>query len=508
MKPSESLFELIKSLNRTEKGYFKKYSRINELNSQSNYLLLFDAIDNQEKYDEKILLKKFEKSKTFVKQFPVTKNYLNEKILIALDSYHHSICSEAQKLLHSAEILFKKAHYDQSLRILHKAKKIVTREELTSYLLEIHHWEYNIAIEKHDMLLADKINREWKQSILLCQNVQTYRDLFTKMLSLFFEYGRTKNKRILNKINALIKNPALKNESAAITFYSKIRFYDTHLFFWCIKGDRDKIHKYAKKIIALFHSDSEKIRINIDIYLDCLDNILSAAITDKRFQETYYYLNTLKEITKIEKSKNINAKFSFIYYRHLLYYYNYNGDFDKSNKEINGVQQALKLYEDELNQLEKFILFMNISITLFGIENYKSCLFWLNRIRNEISIVLRPEILRFFNIFYLITHYEAGNIDILPNLSKSIYRFLSKTKNLSEFDRIMLSFIRNKLPVITTIKQKIKYFKQLEKRISSFTSILHRENAFYLLGWIESKTENKSFAETIKEKSQLFEITS
>jgi hypothetical protein len=500
MKPTESLFELIKSLNKTEKGYFKKFSQINESNAKSNYMLLFDAIDNQEKYDEEALLKKFKKQ-SFVKQFPVAKNYLHEKILAALNSYDNSDCSDVQSLLHSAEFLIKKALYDQAYKTLQKAKKLVKQQELVSYLLEIHHWEYNIAIEKHDMVLADKINEEWQQSIFLSQNVQTYRSLYTKMATLFHNYGRTKDKKIMDSINALIKNPALENESSAITFYSKIRFYDTHLYYWSIIGDRDQVYAYANKIVRLFHDNPEKIKAYIEIYMDCLKNILSSSLKDKKFNEANYYLETLKEISKSETSKNISAKFFYTYTRQLLYYNNTIGYFDKSIQEIPGILNSLKLYEDALNPQEKSVLYFNISISFFGMMDYKSCLFWLNKIRNEISMVFSPDIHRFIYLFYIITHYELGNIDLLGNLSDTAIRFLSKNNSLREFDRIIFGFTKNKFPLIVSRKDTVEYFTELLEKLKANTAETPRESDLYFFVFVQSKLENQTFAEIIKKNT-------
>ena len=51
MNKKGNLFFLIKSLNQSEKRYFKLFCRT--INVESNYIRLFEAIDKQEVYDEK-----------------------------------------------------------------------------------------------------------------------------------------------------------------------------------------------------------------------------------------------------------------------------------------------------------------------------------------------------------------------------------------------------------------------------------------------------------------------
>jgi len=52
MKPSNELFDLIKSLSKSEKRFFKLQSSLQS--GDKNYVRLFDCIDRMEEYDEEI----------------------------------------------------------------------------------------------------------------------------------------------------------------------------------------------------------------------------------------------------------------------------------------------------------------------------------------------------------------------------------------------------------------------------------------------------------------------
>src|SRR6187402_1741343 len=105
MKITDSLFTLIKSLNKTEKGYLKKNSSFHIINKErNNYIKIFDAIDAQDVYDESKLLKKF-KNERFINQIAVAKNYLYDIILESLESYHKTFTSELISSLNRSEIL-------------------------------------------------------------------------------------------------------------------------------------------------------------------------------------------------------------------------------------------------------------------------------------------------------------------------------------------------------------------------------------------------------------------
>ena len=52
METKDHLFELIKALSKSEKGYFKKVNAFHVKGDQNNYMLVFDTIDKMQVYSE------------------------------------------------------------------------------------------------------------------------------------------------------------------------------------------------------------------------------------------------------------------------------------------------------------------------------------------------------------------------------------------------------------------------------------------------------------------------
>ena len=127
-KASDSLHTLIKSMTKPEKRYFKVFSSRHIIGDSNNYEMLFDAIDKQNIYDEEKLLKKF-KGQPFINRFSISKNRLYAALLKCLDSFHSNSSVEAQlqRQLHAVEILYHKSLYDQSLKLLHSARKVAIK---------------------------------------------------------------------------------------------------------------------------------------------------------------------------------------------------------------------------------------------------------------------------------------------------------------------------------------------------------------------------------------------
>ncbi len=95
MKPKDDLFLLIKSMSKTEKGYFTKFAQMHGGTADGNYLKLYHFIEGMESYDEAELKKSIE-GKKLAKHLSVSKNYLFKFILRALSSFHRDNIPELQ----------------------------------------------------------------------------------------------------------------------------------------------------------------------------------------------------------------------------------------------------------------------------------------------------------------------------------------------------------------------------------------------------------------------------
>jgi hypothetical protein len=130
MEGKNKLYRLIKSMNTSEKRYFKVYASRNLHGAQSSYLQGFNAVNSQKKYNEEAIVKKFE-GKKFVNQFSVTKNYLFNQIIRSLREYASTKNNEkvTYEQLNEIDILENKQLYKVALNKLRKLKKKCLKSE-------------------------------------------------------------------------------------------------------------------------------------------------------------------------------------------------------------------------------------------------------------------------------------------------------------------------------------------------------------------------------------------
>ena len=141
MKPSDSLFRLIRSMSKSEKGYFKKFSSLHVIGKQNNYIRLFDAIDTQQEYNEAAVKKTF-KNEVFIKQLTATKNYLYNLILKSMRIYRSAESPEMQlkDVISDAEILFEKELFTDCETRLEKARRLSEENHFIDFLPYILRW--------------------------------------------------------------------------------------------------------------------------------------------------------------------------------------------------------------------------------------------------------------------------------------------------------------------------------------------------------------------------------
>jgi hypothetical protein len=136
-RSSDTLFQLIKSLKKSEKRNFKLYVKRNSSAEDLKTTQLFDALDNMDIYDEAQLLKK--NKKISKQQLSNIKASLYRQILSSLRLIRNddNIDMQLHEQLDYARILYNKGLYLQSLKTLDKIKENAYANNQLTFLLQV-----------------------------------------------------------------------------------------------------------------------------------------------------------------------------------------------------------------------------------------------------------------------------------------------------------------------------------------------------------------------------------
>ena len=141
---TDTLFQLIQSLEKAEKRNFKLYIKRSSGNEDLKIIELFDALDKLEEYDETTLLKKLPSIKK--PQLSNIKVHLYKQLLASLRLLKStsSIDMQLNEQLDYARILYNKGLYVQSLKILEKLKETAKTHYKFNFLTQVISWEKKI----------------------------------------------------------------------------------------------------------------------------------------------------------------------------------------------------------------------------------------------------------------------------------------------------------------------------------------------------------------------------
>jgi hypothetical protein len=153
MLTPDSLFLLIKSLTKAEKRSFKLFITHYQASGDKVSLLLFNAIDSMEDYNESSVKKKLSKGLPTIEKLGNAKSYLYKQILKNLKNSISDDSSEVKlnNYLLEINILYKKELFKDCLDKIVKAKALAGKYDMLAKLIELDECEINVAWHLNDV---------------------------------------------------------------------------------------------------------------------------------------------------------------------------------------------------------------------------------------------------------------------------------------------------------------------------------------------------------------------
>lgn len=506
---SDDLFQVIKSLSKSEKRYFKLFvSRLND-SQDRKFVKIFDFFDKQKKYDESALLAKEKSIKP--EQLSNLKAHLYKQLLqcLKLCNSVHVVDIEIRELMDYSQILYDKCLYTQCVKTLDKAKKMALKNDRSFILLSI------LELEKLVITKTLAANNEKRVNTIVSEtemvsksikNINDFSNLSLKLNSLYTKIGFIRNKSDFEKVRNLFQNslPTVIHDEK-LSFHEKLYLYYSFVGYYFFIQDFGKGYDYAKKWVLLFEGHPDMIAPKLELYMKGINNLMVAQFKLLKYHE---FIETNKKLAKIRSmpgnSDNIQLmlfKYSYVHEinRHFML-----GDFKGGVSMISAIADDLEKFTSKLDKHQVLIFYYKIACLYFGNENYKEALSWLNKIFNNKDVDLREDIHSFSRILSLISHFELGNTDLVDYYIKSTYRFLLNKGNLHQFQKIILNFLKRLSDEITT-DNLIKEFAGLKEQLLPLANNPYEKRAFIyfdIISWLESKIEQRPVQAIIKEKAK------
>ncbi|MFD0964879.1 hypothetical protein [Pseudofulvibacter geojedonensis] len=505
----EPLFKLIKSLSKSEKRQFKLFVGRLEGNTNAKFLSLFSHLDKSELYDEQIIIKKGIVSK---QQLSNLKANLYKQILksLRLNPAHKNIRVLLREQLDYATILYNKGLYNQSLKVLEKAKTTALEYEEKNLAYEIVELEKVIEtqyITRSIASRADELAVQAKELSKLNVIASKLSNLSLQLYGLLLKVGYVKNEEDYSEVTEYYQDRMPKYNFEELSFREKLWLYKAKLWYSFLIQDFLLCYKYANKWVMLFSEYPKMIEVNPVFYLKGQHYLLESLFLIKhqtQFEETLDKLEENLENGRIIKNDNTET-LGFVYlYTNKMNAYFLKGAFKEGLVLVDEVEALIEKYKNRLDQHHIMLFYYKIGCLFFGAGNNKSCIEYLGRIINNKELKGREDLMCFSRILNLVAHYEEGLDFNLEKQLKSTYRFLLKMNDLHQVQKEMLQFLREVTDIYP--HQIKKAFKNLHTKLKVYEDHPYERRAFLyldILSWLESKIEGKPVDKIIQEKSKV-----
>lgn len=482
------LHDLIKSLKKEEKRFFKIQAKKYSQNDHAFYLKVFDYLNKVDVVDQEVFKKKFKQ----VKGLSSVQTYLYDQILKSLRAQQTNknvdiLLSEG---LIDLQILFNKDLYADAQQVLMELLPIAQLHDKIFFLLQLYEWWFrleNVYFRYRDVddVILNEYVEKYKKSV---NSLEQYHAFRMQLSRLTFKVKNQNPRQVIDFVEEMERSiqdyqPDEKNLSTGIAelqlryFLSSVTRDSKAAYFYCME-----VHKLLKKqpkevfdslgivyystlltalhkapsleeamvvleevnstdwsnvMVAFQYSNSGYITAKINIYL------LTGKLNEgKQFVE--------KCMT--EQKKVFNFSSGFLYYKYALFYYAY-GDYDIAMEIIDKHLEGKK--SNPMNR--NFSAILRI-VMYYEQEEYTLLAYFLTNLRRRL---------------------RDSNVKL--KIEGQFLSFMGKQVNLIYDQRIpaMVTFRNN---LVAELAELPNYEKEI------FTT-------FNLIGWMDSRIHKQPFTQ-------------
>lgn len=505
-RSTDSLFQLIKSLEKSEKRNFKLFVKRNTDTADLKIIQLFDALDKMNDYDEAQLLKKAKGIKK--QQLSNIKAHLYRQILssLRLIKEEDNIDIRLHEQMDHARILYNKGLYLQSLKVLDKLKDTARSYQQLTYLQQALFFEKKIEtlyITRSMQDRADKLAAEADAVHAQLTLVNKLSNLSLQLYSWYIQHGHARNEKDIRSITAFFEKHLPADARQAKGFYEKLYLYQAYVWYAFIRQDFLQYYRYSQKWVDLFVVYPGLMRVETASYIKGMHNLMGAQFNLFRHEKLADTIHQFEQFVKqkhLEENENNRIlAYQYLYTARINLYF-LRGTFTKGLRLVPFLEEMLQQYHLYLDTHRVLVFYYKIASLYFGSGDNEKAIDYLNRIIHQKGN-LRTDLQCYARLLHLIAHYELGNFDLLEYLIKSVYRYMAKMENMSKVEEEMFAFLRRSFKLgAAALKPE---FEKLLVQLKKYEGNPLEARAFaYLdvISWLESKISGVQVQDVIRQK--------
>lgn len=428
------LHDLVRSLSKSEKRYFKLQSQGH--GGGGNYLRIFEILEKQALFDEKELQNAFPEQVT-ANQLHVTKNYLREKILESLRSFHSQISRDAvvKDFLKNVEILFYKELYGQAADELRRAENLAQEYELHTAQIEISRWKRKLeqALHPNRFDRFAEILEEQKQAADALQNNLDHWLNIVRISQNFMQPDEG-----IRGENRLAKSP-----EQALSLESKVLYFNALYIKSLRKGSQKEAKNALRELIQILEKSPSRLKEEPVSYQTTVNNLASFHVfrgegeqalellrRSRQFLEKLGLPDSRRPVLKqLVRTLNIELEI----YRHAANPTLFEPFFRDAEAFVK--KSAPKMPGEYLLSFQ-----FQFAWICFLKKDFDKALSWVNEPLNQPRKAGESPIFRYVILLNLMIHCECRNLFVLRYFVENARRQFKKWGEIQPFEQELLHF--------------------------------------------------------------------
>ncbi|EDM43133.1 hypothetical protein SCB49_11679 [unidentified eubacterium SCB49] len=467
---SHFLFDLIKSLTKSEKIYFKRYAKFHAGEGEKNYLKIYDAIEGLKTYDKEVLPKLF-KGTSIEKYQNSEVKYLNDKILLSLSNYNlnKSKRNKLQKGILMLEALSAKGLKKEALKKLRVLKANAYKQEEFTAILRLIELEEIILFKQGILGYKDKLEELGQQrtainTIILNQN--KYHMLRQEVRE--FQFSEHLFKAEMKILKDFKNQPLIKNIDHCLSKKSTEHWYYINVLINYLQSD-------FKSGLSISYAYVNFITKNIHLFdhtqiLPAISNYIYHSALTRNKEHFENGINLLLELSHKKEYPEFYIKY-ILYTRNLEFAY-YTNDVVLMQAYL---ELAIDLVENNTAQYEEAqiqYIYFNIVKSAIILKDHSLGMYHCNLWHQRGVMGYRKVQAR---IFSLILHFEVNYIRLmeseiitLKKLAKNNEREKDLIRCFYTFFNTMIMHPKRREISINKLQNELKIISQKKNTSFSF----------------------------------------
>jgi len=507
---NQDLFVLIKSLTKSEKRYLKMtFKQSGGETRLKTYLKMFEMIDKQLEYNEDKLYFALQKYMRLNRhKFANIKYVLYQKILMNIRYLYreHNPNFEIQGLLEQTAILYHKTLYQQSFTVLQKARRIILKREVYSYMPQVTTWENRLS---QYVLYSSTYNSSIEEDLTLLEetklNIELL-ELLTKVKLIHQQQGKVNILENKHELLCLIDNMVMNQSLTKFSFRVRLSYYEINALYHISLNNYQHSYGYYQKLMKLWEENDSKKKFFSEEYIKHIFEYLWIGIVTNLSADYKIYLTEIETaLIDFIPQEAQELLISVIECLECLAYASPTELTEKLEDISQKDRQACGIFwEFRIQQM--------MSMGYFLVNDLQNALRYNYILKNDKYQHIYSTHKCFLRIWNIILDYEIGNLDVLDYTYRSANRFFKKQEYDTTLEIVLLKKLR-KLYNAVDNEDTLKIISEIEDylyRLPEQDLPWQKLEYNLLQTWIKGKLSKTSFLETYRSlvtKKQLLDMT-